>query len=269
MATRAKSKPAPALDEGRIDYFFSMPAARADNWRELMGTARSWAEERATRADVEAAFNRVRLLEQFHAYPGARLMAALSERIQSGAAAGAADLARRISGSIVTRAYKHDPAEWEVAEQVADTPPELQSSTMSPGERRRPYFEMLLVAPGARTRGEYQIAELRRLRRPEDDFIYEGVPVASFEDAFVAAIVNPAIAAVTICEGFGYSSRHDAPVLRSVLASFGIDKAHVVGLSMGAYTALQACVKYPERVTSMVFCGGGSGGTHDDREKIE
>ncbi len=227
MAARATSKPAPAAQQDRIDYFFSMPAARADNWRELMAVARRWAEGNAGRAEVEAAFDRVRVLEEFHAYPGARLVATLRERIGSGAAAGAADLARRISGAIVTRSYKHDPAEWENAEQAADMPPELSSPTMSPGDARRPYFEMLLVAPGALMRGEHQIAALRRLRRPEDEFIYEGVPVASFEDAFVAVIVNPAIAAVTICEGFDYSSRHDAPVLRSVLASFGIDKAHV------------------------------------------
>ena len=39
----------------------------------------------------------------------------------------------------------------------------------------------------------------------------------------------------------------------------GIDKAHLVGLSMGAYAALQAAMTYPDRVSSVVFSSGGSG----------
>ena len=62
-------------------------------------------------------------------------------------------------------------------------------------------------------------AEWRRLRRPVDSFIYEPVFVGSFEDAFCAAMVNPDIAAVIVNEGFGYRSRHDAPVLRTLTAS--------------------------------------------------
>ena len=79
----------------------------------------------------------------------------------------------------------------------------------------RPYFEMLVVSPGAADRGPQQVAELRRLRRPEDAFVYEAVPVGSFEDAVCAILLNPVIACVTIYEGFAYASRHDAPALRA------------------------------------------------------
>ena len=68
--------------------------------------------------------------------------------------------------------------------------------TFQDGERRRPYFEMLLVTPAAAMRGERLIGEMRRLRRPEDAFIYEAVQVASFEDAINGLIANiPADAA--------------------------------------------------------------------------
>ena len=87
----------------------------------------------------------------------------------------------------------------------------------------RPYFEMLVVSPGAADRGPQQVAELRRLRRPEDAFVYEAVPVGSFEDAVCAILLNPVIACVTIYEGFAYASRHDAPALRNVLAAAGFD----------------------------------------------
>ena len=44
--------------------------------------------------------------------------------------------------------------------------------------------------------------EVRRLRRPEDEFVYEPVFVGSFEDAFCAAAVNPALTSVVVPEGF-------------------------------------------------------------------
>ena len=45
----------------------------------------------------------------------------------------------------------------------------------------------------------------------------------------------------------------------AVLDAAGIDKAHVVGLSMGGYTALMLAAKFPERVISCVAAGAGSG----------
>lgn len=45
----------------------------------------------------------------------------------------------------------------------------------------------------------------------------------------------------------------------AVLDAAGIDKAHVVGLSMGGYTALMLAAKFPGRVLSCVAAGAGSG----------
>lgn len=45
----------------------------------------------------------------------------------------------------------------------------------------------------------------------------------------------------------------------AVLDAAGVAKAHVVGLSMGAYTALQIGMHFPDRVLSLVAAGGGSG----------
>src|ERR1051325_5073899 len=63
----------------------------------------------------------------------------------------------------------------------------------------------------------------RRLRRPLDAFIYEPVIVGSLEDAFCATMLNPNIAAVIINEGFALRSRHEAPVLRTMTASAGLN----------------------------------------------
>ena len=86
---------------------------------------------------------------------------------------------------------------------------------------RRPYFEALFVNSQPAARWPALAAEIRRLRRPEDSFVYEPIFVGSFEDAVCAAAVNPDIISVVLAEGFPYRSRHDAPVLRSVLDPLG------------------------------------------------
>jgi pimeloyl-ACP methyl ester carboxylesterase len=56
--------------------------------------------------------------------------------------------------------------------------------------------------------------------------------------------------------------------LRAILDGFGIDRAHIVGLSMGAYTGLQFALQSPDRVTSLLFASGGSGAPRGQREKF-
>ena len=49
----------------------------------------------------------------------------------------------------------------------------------------------------------------------------------------------------------------------AVMDALGIDKAHVVGHSMGAYTALHVGIKYPQRCLSVTAAGCGWGSTPD------
>jgi pimeloyl-ACP methyl ester carboxylesterase len=65
-------------------------------------------------------------------------------------------------------------------------------------------------------------------------------------------------------EAYGYEQERDD--LIGLMDGLGIDKAHLVGLSMGAYTALQAALAYPDRVRSVVFSSGGSGAHKPGRE---
>ena len=105
-----------------------------------------------------------------------------------------AALARRISAAVVTGDYKHDLANGR------PMMPATFRRTSSPdaweATPRRPYFEVLVVTPLPIARWPHLVSELRRLRRTEDEFIYEVVPVGSFEDAVCAAILNPDLAAV-------------------------------------------------------------------------
>ncbi|MCK0198727.1 decarboxylase [Ancylobacter sp. 6x-1] len=215
-----------STEQQRIDHFFSMPAARADRWRDLTGIAGDWARGEADSSGVVQALDALGSIENFHAFPGRRLMASLRESLHMGVPSAFAELARRISRSIITRQYKHSAADWE----SDDLTVQLDESTVDTpiqGGGERPYFEMLLVTPEASMRSNRLIDEMRRLRRTEDDFIYEAVQVSSFEDAICAIIINPSIAAVTLYEGFGQTSVYETPLLRSFLDAIGFGAQHV------------------------------------------
>jgi pimeloyl-ACP methyl ester carboxylesterase len=55
----------------------------------------------------------------------------------------------------------------------------------------------------------------------------------------------------------------------AVMDAARIEKAHVVGLSMGAYAALTVAMENPDRVLSIVAAGGGSGSLLDTRATFQ
>src|SRR4051812_49373883 len=121
----------------RIDHFY----ARADRWRDLASIAARWASGTTGREAVATAFAELSLQEEFHAFPGGRLMAALRDRldIDPASALPFAALARRISAAVATGDYKHDLSEWET-DDAGDVPADLLPPTLGQGATRRPYF---------------------------------------------------------------------------------------------------------------------------------
>ncbi|MBB3316695.1 arginine decarboxylase [Rhizobium sp. BK181] len=210
------------VKSAHIDQFLLIHQARADNWRAVTSLADAWAAKRGDRAALEAALANLAAVEEYHAYPGERLLTALRERIATDDASGAARLARRISNGLLTHAYRGRAAEWDAHKEMS---PDEVADIMPPatGEAggHRPYFEVLFVNSQPAERWPAFAKEIRRLRRPEDAFVYEPVIVGSFEDAVCAAVLNPDIVSIVLAEGFPYRSRHDASVLRSVLDPLG------------------------------------------------
>jgi proline iminopeptidase len=56
-----------------------------------------------------------------------------------------------------------------------------------------------------------------------------------------------------------YTYRHFMGDVLAVLDHLSLAKAHVVGLSMGGYTALQVGLRHPQRALSLTLAGTGSG----------
>ena len=63
-----------------------------------------------------------------------------------------------------------------------------------------------------------------------------------------------------------YSQTQAADDIRGMLDALKIQKAHVVGLSMGGYATLHFGLMYPERALSLVVAGAGYGSKADERE---
>ena len=201
----------------RMDRFFAGPGARGDQWRNLVELAEGWAHGSGSRLGFETALAEMMATEEFHAFPGPQLMTALRDHAASNDAHATATLARRITRALLTRSFRQHPSDWDAHEDSESATSEMLPPTLARGNGHRPYFEVLIVTGAPATRWPSLIAEWRRLRRPLDAFVYEPVFVGSFEDAFCASILNSDLAAVVIHEGFPFRSRHEAPILRTLV----------------------------------------------------
>jgi pimeloyl-ACP methyl ester carboxylesterase len=65
-----------------------------------------------------------------------------------------------------------------------------------------------------------------------------------------------------------YSWEHQRRDLKAVLDALGIERAHLVGLSMGAFAAFYFGMQWPERALSMTLAGIGTGSSAGDRERV-
>jgi arginine decarboxylase len=119
-------------------------------------------------------------------------------------------------------------AEWDVHDEmspteVADVMPPATGETGG----RRPYFEALFVNSQPAARWPAFAREIRRLRRPRipSSTSPSSSDLSRMQSALLA--LNPDIISVVLAEGFPYRSRHDAPVLRSVLDPLGEKEAPI------------------------------------------
>jgi pimeloyl-ACP methyl ester carboxylesterase len=68
--------------------------------------------------------------------------------------------------------------------------------------------------------------------------------------------------------GKAYSQARACDDIRCVLDQLKIDKAHIVGLSMGGLAVLHFGLSYPERARSLLVAGAGYGSEPGEREKF-
>jgi pimeloyl-ACP methyl ester carboxylesterase len=66
----------------------------------------------------------------------------------------------------------------------------------------------------------------------------------------------------------GYSQQHACDDIAGIMRHLDIERAHIVGLSMGSFAALHLGLRYPALVRSLVLAGTGYGALPRDREQF-
>jgi len=217
--------PAKPANSGSLSNVFAASAMRADHWRELNAQARAWAaatpaspQAEKLRAEATRIYTGLSRLEPSWAFPGARMVGAIAAALEARDAANFARLVRRVSGSLLSGSFRHEESAWDPGAE-SETHLLESASPATPGTAlQRPYFEVLVVTPSDPSTWAAAREDMRRLRRADDNFLYELVHVGSFEDAALAVMVNDNLQAVVLADGFSFASRHDLPDLHDFIA---------------------------------------------------
>ena len=127
-------------------------------------------------------------IERYWAYPGAHAYQQGRRLLAAGKYTRFARAVASLNRGLVTGSYRSGAA-WSVATAIQE-PFERDTGLPIETQGTRPYFEVLLVEdmPDAQERALRE--ELRKWRRPDDEFAYELVIVHNFEDALIAARLN-------------------------------------------------------------------------------
>ncbi len=159
-------------------------------------------------------------IERFWAFPGPQTLRELQRLFAAGKYIRLAAAVGRANRALVTESYRGGQA-WDLhAEEDTyerDTLPAKQFG------RDRPYFEVLVVEDLTEEQESSLREELRRWRRPDDQFIYEIVVVPSFDEAVMAARLNFRLQACVVRRRFTHRSRHDSPLLAQFAGVDGAD----------------------------------------------
>jgi arginine decarboxylase len=230
-----------AATQERMDMvdFFTASWARQERWRALHRLGKALAGERSgtefaaqvwnkgegpnvdkLRQEAEAILSELQPLESFCGYPGPALMTQACDRLAAGDWAGFARLTQRISAALLSNSYREDPEAWKTEEEGDARLPDILPPGIGRGQTRKPYLEVLIVSAGERSTWPGLRETFRRLRRTEDEFVYEPVIVGSFEDAILATVFNYDLQAVVMVDGFTFASQYPLPTLRTILKRF-------------------------------------------------
>ena len=154
-------------------------------------------------------------IERFWAFPGMQAFYRVRRLFATGKYDRCATLVARINRTLATDSYRGShTSDADVEDEAYDH--EVRPADQS--RQQRPYFEVLVVEDMTEDQERALREELRRWRRPDDQFLYEIVVVPSFDDAVMAARLNFTLQACVVRRRFTHRSRHDYSSLAQFVA---------------------------------------------------
>lgn len=221
---KRKSKVDETQREISINLYRSVWEVRNDSWIHLSDTTSRLASVAATGGDVELARKQVAKIldllepiESYWAFPGRQGFQRLLNLFQAGDFSGLRELVNRISRALSSQSYRRNAISLQLDDEGAAEQEERHDA-----EERidRLYFEVLVVDELSAHEEESLRERLRKMRRPEDKFVYEIVTVPSFQDALIAVLFNFNLQSCVIRYGFPLRSQYRLNVLDGLLAGY-------------------------------------------------
>ena len=161
-------------------------------------------------------------IERFWAFPGMQAFYRVRRLFATGKYDRCATMVSRINRSLATDSYRSSQT-WDADAEDDAYDREPSQADRASARPQRPYFEVLIVEDMTDDQERALREELRRWRRPDDQFVYEVVVVPSFDDALMAARVNFRLQACVVRRRFAHRSRHDTSSLRQFVSMLGSD----------------------------------------------
>lgn len=210
-----------------VNEYYSAIQLRTDRWSSLRDSVAALARNPdgrgavAQRRKVAGLFDALSVIEPYWAFPGMSAFDHMRRQFEHGNLDDLAFSVQRAARALTTNAYRrrHVPLERDSTDKddhddEAILPPEARALA-------RPYFEVLIVDQVNDHQERWLRANMVRMRRPEDQFIYEPVVVPSMEDALIAILFNHNIQAIVVRPGLVLKSRTDLPILKRYLSRAG------------------------------------------------
>lgn len=222
--TKSTFSSSPSKLPASLDHFFSAAEVRIQQWHVLHRLTQAATGGNGISANLKnkarATFESLLPIESYFAYPGPDLLASLNEALRDGDLGSFSRSVRKINNALVSGQYRHDQTAWRLNQNTDSVIGDVLPPAAATGTKQRPYFELLIVTAAEHSTWSTIREGLRKLSRPEDQFVYEPVIVGNFEDAVLSTALNGNIQAVVIYDGFSFSSPNDLPLLDRVLAQF-------------------------------------------------
>ena len=149
-------------------------------------------------------------LEPYWAFPGSPQFARIQRLFTAGSYEKFATTVTRINRALTTESYRSgdvDHAGLDDQDMFPADPRRLENQPFN--AREQLYFEVLVVEKMTEAQERALRTEVRNWRRPDDEFVYELVVVASGDEAVIAARLNVNLQAVVIRRRFSHQSSRD------------------------------------------------------------
>jgi arginine decarboxylase len=157
---------------------------------------------------------RLSTLEPYWAYPGSPQFARVQRLFAAGSYDKFAQAVGQINRALTTESYRSGDVDNAGADDLDMFPTDPRQLEQQPATQRdRPYFEVLVVEKMTEDQERALRNEVRKWRRPDDEFVYELVVVSSGDEALIAARLNVNLQAVVIRRRFSHQSTRDLSAL--------------------------------------------------------